>query len=210
MNFKSIYFLICVLLVVVGVIFGQMFHTSNDNLDSLIKVLSMVANVATLFGVIVAYLALHAWKEQYKHNKLDTLIDTLEDDFGRLYRAMSAHRNAELFLEKYRANAGSAHNVGYLNDQCVDKLDQYLKTRGEYGISFNKLNRHHKLSQESILSAYIISIKLVPILQDLTKVYKEPNSDDLLLENSAMLENLWILYCNEFKTLRGKVLLTSC
>lgn len=186
LNSNYFYFLVCIFLIAVGIIIGQVFNFSSAELDSLNKVLSMTASIATVFGVIVAYLALNSWRSQFKHTKLDLLIGNLEDNFSALYRAIHEYRFAQIMIVKYEMNPSNSQNYQLLQEQGNLKRDKYFELRDVYSDSFEKLSRYCELDKESIISAFIISRDVVPVFQGLRKIYDENNfqiSDELLTEN---------------------------
>jgi hypothetical protein len=189
----------------VGIIIGQIFNFSSNELDSLNKVLSMTASLATVFGVIVAYLALNSWRSQFKHTKLDSLIGNLEDNFSALYRSIHEYRFAQIMIIKHEMHPSSSHDYQFLQEQGNHKRDKYLELRHIYSDSFEKLSRYCDLDKESVISAYIISRDVVPVFQGLRKIYDKDNfhiADDLLTENDKQLESIWEACKDQYQVLR--------
>ncbi len=205
-NSNFIIFLVCILLIVIGVIIGQAFNFSSIELDLLNKLFSMIASVATVFGVILAYLALNSWRYQFKHTKLDLLIESLEDNFSALYRAIFDYRFAQIMIVKYEMNPSNFQNYQSLQEQANFKQAKYLELRDVYSVSFEKLNRYCKIDTKSAISVHNISRDVVPILQSLRKIYDKNNnvevSNALLIENDKQLECIWKACKEEFQLLR--------
>lgn len=203
LNSNLIYSSICFLLILVGIIIGQLF----DRPDGLSKALGMIANLATIFGVFVAFLALNSWRAQSKHSKIDSLLDELEDNFSMLYRAVHEHRHAQIMITKSEESQSNSYDHQLLQEIGQSKKDKYFKLRDIYSHSFEKLSRHCELDKESVISAFSIARDLVPIFQGLRAIYAKENfqnSFDLLNDNEKALELIWEKCKKEFERLRDK------
>ena len=212
MHSNLVYFVACLSLVCAGIIFGQIFNIEATDFDNLTKMASMLASIATIFGVIVAFIALSSWKLQYRNSKLDTLLDELEDSFNELYRAIYAHRHAQIMIAKFQSRTDRSMDYPDLQNEGNDKSDNYLKIRGDYSLAFDKFSRHHKISNDSLISPFTIADDVAPILQGIRAIYNCSDfelSDNLLRENEEALEQLWKSCKENYQELRGQVLLTA-
>ncbi|WP_240222920.1 hypothetical protein [Rheinheimera hassiensis] len=203
MKSNFFYIFICLLLVLVGIVIGQMFEQT----DGFGKALEMISHGATTLGVLVAFFALNSWRSQFKYSKVDTLISDLEDSFSELYRAIHEYRHSQIMMIKSEESPPRNNNYQQLQEKNHYQQDKYLRYRDIYAHSYEKLSRYCPLDSESVISAYSISRDVVPIFQGLRKIYAKDNfaiSFELLKENDKAIELIWEQCKKEFGRLRSK------
>lgn len=74
MDSKRFYFLVCVLLVLVGFVAAQLLKIE---VDSIIKFTSFLANISTLVALVIAWLAYHRWWKRHLAENLHQVTGEL-------------------------------------------------------------------------------------------------------------------------------------
>lgn len=200
-----LYYFVSVCLILVGVIIAPVREGNCFNLAVWSNTLGMIADLATISGVVIACYALNSWRTQYAHTKLDSLIDDLEDSFGKLYRSIHKYRFAQIMIEKYRVNPSAQSDYQQLEEQCDIHRDDYFEQRERYSEAFERLSRHCKIKKDSMINAENIARQVVPVLQELRNIYGDPDirrEDDLLQQNEQLLETMWAECKQEYRNLR--------
>ncbi|EJX7572569.1 hypothetical protein OEK23_003706, partial [Vibrio cholerae] len=91
MQSRLIHIIFCIFLVVIGFLLGTFSKISSFEIDSINKIFSMLASLATIVGVIVAFWGINSWRNEFKITKVDSLINDLEDDCNRLFMSFIQH-----------------------------------------------------------------------------------------------------------------------
>lgn len=182
------------------------------DLDCIEKIMSIASSFFTVIGVIIAIYAIKSWKVEFTHSKLDLLICELEDEFGKLFRAIASYRDANIMVVKYETRTGASLDYDLLKKNQSECLDNYLKQRDIYSMAFEKLSRYYNLDFLKKSRSENIATSATSLYQDIRIIYTQEDihsSDKLLTNNESRLESIWVDCKAEFRELRKKALLTK-
>ncbi|AJQ94856.1 hypothetical protein [Gynuella sunshinyii] len=212
LNEWKFYSLICTLLFLSGLVAGRFFSFNGDQLEKALKVISIISSLATIFGVLVAYLAFSSWKIQYKNAKLDLLIDNLEDAFNNLGQSIGQYYYSTLGVAKHHENAGTSVSYEVLRNKQDNSRLNWFETQSIYEAKFSKLTRHLNFTGIEVIEPPYIESQAVKLFQEAHSVYKSDDvheSDRRLTQNGNLLADLFKNGASGFEKLREKVLLTK-
>ncbi|MBM7074681.1 hypothetical protein JQC92_22165 [Shewanella sp. 202IG2-18] len=198
------------MLIISGIIIGQLFNFEGDTLERIAKVLSSLASIATVVGAIVATIALTSWRAQYTHTKLDKLMDELEDSFSDLFRTIHQYRFNQIMVVKYETNSGSPSDYKELKKLELGSQGNYFKAREIYHRKYEQFTRHYFLKNTMKINPHKIDQDIVPIYQGLRNIYTQDDireSNRLLCKNDDDLELIWTQCKHEFEQVRSQALL---
>lgn len=121
MDSKRFYFLVCVLLVLVGFVGAKLLKVE---VDSLIKLTSFLANISTLVALVIAWLAYKRWWKRHLAEKLhQTVGELLLEQLRALMEARSY--GLELMSAIKSSCHGDASELASLGDDLTRRRKAY-------------------------------------------------------------------------------------
>ena len=157
MSDNVFYSLISILLVITGIAIGGISGSDLTTFDSLQKVLSIFASIATITGIVVAIKSLVAWRKQFTHQKFDKVLDELEKQIHPLVDAYvkSWFARDRYLLSSYGENLSSEDSLKLLRIQSEGTTPVIFR-RMDYCSCFKKLEHFVSIEDSNPLSPSFI------------------------------------------------------
>jgi hypothetical protein len=202
-----LYYIVCLFLVFSGIIIGQLFNESIS--ASLNEVLGTISSIATILGLLLAYLTVNSWKKQFQNNKLDLLIDNLEDGYYELSSAFSAFSDAQLMIRKCQTHMEIEHDWDSLFARESKAENDYEICKNKYSNLLNKLFRHSHDNVYSTIKLGVIKVEFDLINDISKKIFIDQNSNQYVEQYKKSLKTAFDKTTKNFQAIRNNVLLTS-
>ncbi|MCH2058198.1 MAG: hypothetical protein MK214_16590 [Thalassotalea sp.] len=158
MSDSVVYSLICILLVIAGIAVGGVVGSDLSTVDSLQKMLSIFASIATIAGIIVAIKSLTAWRKQFTHQKLDKILDDLESEIHPLVDSyVDSWFAKDHYLLSTKGKDLTIEEENKLLSQKNEKSRPVIFRIMEYANHFKKLAHYVPIEDSNPLSPKYIS-----------------------------------------------------
>ncbi len=134
------YSFICVLLIIAGVALGGLLNSNLGTYDVLHKLLSSIASIATIFGIGLAAMSLTTWKKQSLHQKIDGILDEVENVIPELCMAYNTAWYAEDNYNLESAVESDRKNQIALLQKLSSARMPVIEVKIKYELLFDKLS----------------------------------------------------------------------
>ncbi|GHW44998.1 hypothetical protein [Vibrio cholerae] len=206
MQSRLIHIIFCIFLVVIGFLLGTFSKISSFEIDSINKIFSMLASLATIVGVIVAFLGINSWRNEFKITKVDSLINDLEDDCNGLFMSFIQHYYVKAELIKKQNSVSSSLEYDDVKKLECEMFFKFRDYEEKYWSSYDRLCRYVSVDRCCVIVPEQLNRKLTEIIQALYKIHDEKNNNCELTESDIfeMLINSKQSCKNEYRALREK------
>lgn len=134
-----VYFVSCILLMIVGVIITNLWLMNPFDLDTLIKIASLISSLVTIWALAVAVRSLSTWKLQHVITKADLLFDEILKSFHESSGKFNEYYNAERDLSKKQVNS-----TGYSTPTSEEEIRQLTSERDAFQSDWEDSVQFHK------------------------------------------------------------------